>query len=69
MKAIVTKQNPDGSYDEVGMNNRTVFEAKTYQGLKTKARKWTDRPFRMEIFRDNNIQQECKEVSFYSNNG
>jgi len=24
MKAIVTRQNPDGTYDEVGMNNRIV---------------------------------------------
>jgi hypothetical protein len=25
LKIIVTKQNSDGTYDEVGMNNRTLF--------------------------------------------
>lgn len=25
MKFVVTRQNPDGTYDEVGMTNRTVI--------------------------------------------
>jgi hypothetical protein len=25
MKLILTRQNPNGTYDEVGMNNRTVI--------------------------------------------
>lgn len=34
MKAIVTRANPDGSFDEVGMNNRFVTNTyKTKHGL------------------------------------
>lgn len=34
MKAIITRANPDGSFDEVGMNNRTVTKSyKTREGL------------------------------------
>jgi hypothetical protein len=34
MKAIITRANPDGSFDEVGMNNRTVTKSyKTRRGL------------------------------------
>ena len=28
MKAILTRQNPDGTFDEVGMNNRMLIETK-----------------------------------------
>lgn len=31
-KYIVTKQNKDGSFDEVGMNNRTVVDGLTTYG-------------------------------------
>jgi len=34
MRAIITRANPDGSFDEVGMNNRTVTKSyKTRRGL------------------------------------
>jgi hypothetical protein len=40
MKCLVTRQNPDGSYDEVGMNNRTIFEGKSYPQILRKISAW-----------------------------
>jgi hypothetical protein len=38
MKGIVTLRNSDGSYDSVGMNNRTITSnLKTTQGVRTQA--------------------------------
>lgn len=39
---VLTRQNPDGTFDEVGMNNRTVVSGyKTYRN----AYKWAINPF------------------------
>jgi len=54
MKAIVTKQNDDGTFDEVGMGNR--FVTASYKTKKNLIRYNTDRDFkrtiRFEIYHD-----------------
>ena len=30
-KALITRQNADGTFDEVGMSNRTVRKVRSYQ--------------------------------------
>ena len=42
MKYIVTKQNPDGSFDETGMNNRTIFEGKSFPRVLRKISAWAN---------------------------
>lgn len=37
MKAILTRQNADGSYDEVGMNNRFCITTKSIRQARKKA--------------------------------
>ena len=54
MKVIATKQNADGSYDEVGMNNRALISHLT---LERNVLKWAreysrNRPHRIEFFTD-----------------
>lgn len=41
LKAIVTKQNKDGSYDEVGMNNKTLIKG-SEANIKKKAKAWAN---------------------------
>lgn len=52
MKAIVTLQNEDGTYDSVGMNNRTVFGPYSRKTtIQVRARAWArDRAHRIEYF-------------------
>lgn len=54
MKAIITRVNPDGTYDEVGMNNRIVFKAKTKRKIRQVARDYVHRngSVRIEYFHD-----------------
>lgn len=51
MKVIATRQNPDGTYDEVGMNNCRLFsQYQTINGaLRYAVRNWTG-PVRFEFF-------------------
>lgn len=67
MKAIVTKRNADGSYDEVGMNNRALFSHyKTKQGLL----RYGVKPFangrtcRVEIYYGDDIHKIPSEVIY-----
>ena len=56
MQVIVTKQNNDGTYDEVGMNNRALFsQYKTISGaIRYGAKPFArGKPCRIEFF--NNI--------------
>jgi len=51
MRFIVTRQNADGSYDEVGMNNRRVYKSER-EAVKS-AREWakeSKRDIRVEEF-------------------
>lgn len=41
LKAVVTKQNADGSYDEVGMNNKTLIKG-SEANIKKKAKAWAN---------------------------
>lgn len=53
MQMIVTKRNPDGSYDEVGMNNRALFsQYRTISGaIRYGAKPYANgRPCRVEFF-------------------
>lgn len=59
-KYLVTRQNTDGSFDEVGMNNRTIVSGyKTYRN----AFRFGINPFgrgrvcRVEVYYGGNIQQ------------
>ena len=65
MKAIVTRQNPDGSFDEVGMRNRTLFsDLKTVRGVLRRARKlWPIGALRLEVFYGS-VYGEPSEVLF-----
>ena len=52
MKFLVTRQNKDGSFDEVGMTNRTLYsDLKTIKGAARRARKlWPNADLRIEVF-------------------
>ena len=52
MKVIVTRQNADGSFDDVGMRNRTLFsDLKTERGAEKRARRlWPVGALRFEVF-------------------
>ena len=61
MKVIVTRRNSDGTYDEVGMNNRALFsQYRTIAG----AMRYAAVPFskgrrtRIEFFTDSGIYGE-----------
>ena len=54
MKAIVTRKNKDGSYDEVGMNNRTIIShLKSKAGIRRSAKDFAKGPHRIEWYSDN----------------
>lgn len=54
MKAIVTKQNLDGTYNEVGMNTRCVLGPYVNKSfIQKKARNYSGKnPYRIEYFVD-----------------
>lgn len=54
MKAIITRARLDGSFDEVGMNNRTIIEGKSRKDLQKKAVKYGNgSPVRVEFYYEN----------------
>jgi hypothetical protein len=51
MKAILTRQNVDGSYDTVGMNNRTIVGPyKLLRTVNQRAREFGGRRVQIELF-------------------
>lgn len=55
MKAILTRANPDGTFDEAGMSNRVVVGFRTWRGLLRHAEAYahtTHVRVRIEIFGD-----------------
>lgn len=72
MKIIVTKQNADGSFDNVGTNNRAIFSG--YKTLKN-AIKFGALPYangkviRVEVYPGGNIYTECNWVIYLDSNG
>lgn len=53
MNAIVTRKNADGTYDEVGMRNRTALTAIGVDAIRRKARPFA--PCRVEVFACNSF--------------
>jgi hypothetical protein len=50
MKALVTKQNPDGTYDEVGMNNRLVLSVPSSSLVRRRMQHLKAGTYRVELF-------------------
>jgi hypothetical protein len=66
MKAIITRQNNDGTYDEVGMNNITISgEYKTKLGLHVSAQKFSNGgKVRIEILDPINMYKDIKDTYY-----
>jgi hypothetical protein len=54
MTAIVTRKNSDGSYDEVGMNNKSVVRG-SHSNILKKAKEYAKGPHRVELFHGDRI--------------
>lgn len=54
MSAIVTRKNADGSYDEVGMNNRRVLGG-SHSSIMKQASDFAKGPHRVELFHGNRV--------------
>jgi hypothetical protein len=54
MTAIVTRKNSDGSYDEVGMSNRSVVRG-SHSNILKKAKEYAKGPHRVELFHGDRI--------------
>lgn len=67
MKAIITRPNSDGTYDDVGMNNRTV--SGTYRLLSNLIKHGTPKHFkgrlRYELFYGDSILPEKPDKTAY----
>lgn len=65
MRVIVTRQNEDGTYDEVGMSNRFL---KTYKSLKRahkEAKSYSaGRKYRLEIFYGESIYGKPNKIEY-----
>lgn len=63
---LCTKQNADGTFDEVGMNNRTIISGyKSWStALRYGVRRWAGegRCVRVEVYYGDNVQGRCIEV-------
>ena len=73
MKAIVTQRREDGSYDEVGTNNRRIVDGKSLSGMHRRMKHWTwmrpGAPYRMEIFYGDTIHKDKPDkVMYYGSN-
>ena len=67
MKAIITKKNQNGSYDECGMNNRFLTSTyKTVKGLIKYgiSKNWRSQGVRIEVF-NYNLYQENPDKTIY----
>lgn len=68
MFAIVTFRNEDGSYDEVGMNNRwPISDLKTERGIVRRIESGNrgKTPYRLELFTDSHAEKPFR-VLYYS---
>lgn len=54
MTAIVTRKNSDGSYDEVGMSNKSVVRG-SHSNILKKAKEYAKGPHRIELFHGDRI--------------
>lgn len=71
MKAIVTRQNTDGSFDQVGMNNRALFGP--YRAQRTIEKLAAEfagaRGYRVELYKCDQVYGEPDGVRFYKPSG
>jgi hypothetical protein len=51
LKAVVSRQNKNGSYNEVGTDTRTIFKG-SEKNIKKKAREWAKGPHRIEFHQE-----------------
>lgn len=59
LKAIVTRQNKDGTYDEVGMNNRIIVKGKSNSSIRKEAEKYKNGSLcRVELFYDSKFYKD-----------
>ena len=59
MKLIVTQSNSDGTFDEVGMNHRRLFNGTSKPHMVRKAKScFPDQDLRLEWFTDSGIYGE-----------
>lgn len=68
-KAIVSRKRADGTFSEVGMNDRTVIEGNNIRGLHKKAQAYfcaNGQHYRMEIFPYHNIQCNPLMVEYFN---
>lgn len=65
IKAIITFQNADGSYDSVGMNNRRIVDARTELAAERKAFAMAvGRAYRLEYHTAERFYHEPYRVRF-----
>jgi len=58
VRAIITRQNKDGSYDEVGTNNRTLLSRKLKRSIDYLVQGWADGyqvTYRIELYHGESI--------------
>lgn len=56
MKAIITRANSDGTWDEVGMNNRFIMTSRSESNMRKKAREYANpRDVRIQYLDPTNI--------------
>jgi len=69
MKVIVTKANADGTFDEVGMSNRTVIGPyKQSSRIMVIVKEYANgNRARVEWFADDNIQSKPSLVTYVNN--
>lgn len=72
MKIIVTRQNQNQTYDNVGMSNIALFSHyKTLRNaIRYGARQYANgKPFKVEVYPSGNIYQDCNWVLFFNAQG
>ncbi len=65
MKAIITKQNLDGSFDQVGMNSRVlVSHLKTEKGIRKWAKEYAKgKTHQIELWNSDNIYRDPDKIT------
>ncbi len=63
MKALVSREKPDGTFHEYGMNDQTIISGlKTFAGIRKRARAWAKGSYRIQYFNDNGFYGEPFKV-------
>jgi hypothetical protein len=65
MKIIVSLRHSDGTFPEVGMNNRTIFDGKSVSHILRRAANYANgRAYRVEFFANGIFKDATKTVTF-----